>query len=682
MGNIIGCVLSADCFARFSRLRGDNVLYICGTDEYGTATETKALAENLTPKQICDKYNALHTDVYNWFNISFDYFGRTTTKSQTEITQGIFWDIENQRRITRNSVDQLYCTNCERFLADRFVEGTCPHPGCNYDDARGDQCDGCSKLVVATELIKPRCKLCAKSPEIRTSKHLFIDLPQVESKLREFIKKSSKNWSSNARVICESWLRDGLKERCITRDLKWGTPVPLEGYTDKVFYVWFDAPIGYISITKEYTKDWEKWWKNPSQVKYYEFMAKDNVPFHSVVFPATQLATNKEWTMVTHLIATEYLNYEDGKFSKSRGVGVFGDQAKETGITSDVWRFYLLYVRPEAQDSSFSWVDLQTKNNSELLNNLGNFINRSLKFTYQFYKGVVPQSFANDKDFKVMAAINHEYQCYLTCLELCKIRDALRHILTISRIGNQYIQENEPYKLIKPNRSDEDKQRGGTVISISVNIVALISTIIEPYMPDLSKTVRDYLNNPPELETLPSLFTCFIKPGSTIKEPVPLIKKITDEELLVLRQKFAGRCSQSPENTKSTPADAKKLQSLVTEQGNKVRELKANKADKTIIKAEVDKLLDLKKQLAKAEESSEQNKESSPAKIVPNEAEAKRLEVLVSEQGNKVRELKSSGADKALIKTEVEKLLDLKQQLAKAQGVDPAKTNDKKKKKK
>lgn len=262
----------------------------------GTATETKALAEGLTPKEICDKYHALHAAVYSWFNISFDYFGRTTTASQTAAAQSIFWKLHANGAVKQNSVEQLYCSKCERFLADRFVEGTCPFAACGYEDARGDQCDACGKLVNATELIRPRCKLCSTPPTIRTSSHLFLDLPRIEKDLRHWVKESSLQWTPNARVICDSWLRDGLRERCITRDLRWGTPVPLEGFTNKVFYVWFDAPIGYISITMEYTKEWQRWWKNPDDVKYYQFMAKDNVPFHGVIFPSCQLATGETWT--------------------------------------------------------------------------------------------------------------------------------------------------------------------------------------------------------------------------------------------------------------------------------------------------------------------------------------------------------------------------------------------------
>ena len=336
LGNIVGCVLSADVYARFARLMGYNTLFICGTDEYGTSTETKAVEEGLTPREICDKYNALHTEIYEWFKISFDKFGRTTTETQTKISQEIFWDLYNSGHTSEASVEQLYCGNCDRFLADRFVEGQCPL--CGFDDARGDQCDACGKLINAVELKSPRCKLCSKTPSIRTSKHLFIELPKVEANLNTWFHESSERWTSNARIIAKSWLKGGLQSRCITRDLKWGTPVPLAGYESKVFYVWFDAPIGYISITAEYTSEWKQWWQNKDQVEYWQFMAKDNVPFHSVVFPSTLLGTGKPWTLVNRLMSTEYLNYEDAKFSKSRGIGVFGNDAKDTGITADVWR--------------------------------------------------------------------------------------------------------------------------------------------------------------------------------------------------------------------------------------------------------------------------------------------------------------------------------------------------------
>ena len=250
---------------------------------------------------------------------------------------------------------QLYCEKHSSFLADRFVEGTCPH--CSYADARGDQCDKCGKLLNATELINPRCKLDGASPILRDSKHIFINLTEAQPKLEEWFEKTSKtgHWSANSLAITAGWLKEGLKPRCITRDLKWGTKVPKVGYENKVFYVWFDAPIGYPSITANYTADWELWWKNPENVKLYQFMGKDNVPFHTVIFPSTLMGTSDKWTLLHHLSTTEYLQYEDDKFSKSRGVGVFGNNVMESGIPVEVWRYYLLSIRPETNDSHFTW---------------------------------------------------------------------------------------------------------------------------------------------------------------------------------------------------------------------------------------------------------------------------------------------------------------------------------------
>lgn len=450
LGNIVGSTLSADVFARYCRIKGANVLYICGTDEYGTATENKALDEKLTPQQICDKYYKIHSDIYDWFKLSFDKFGRTSTEAQTKIVHEIFWKIHQNGYITEDEVEQLFCEKCEKFLADRFVEGECPF--CAYEDSRGDQCDKCGKLINAIELKKPRCKTCGSTPHVKVSRHLFIDLPKAQPKLEEYLNgiwKKDNNWSNTAKVITSSWLRDGLKPRCITRDLKWGTPVPLEGYTNKVFYVWFDAPIGYLSITANFTEHWEKWWKNPENVELYNFLGKDNVAFHAVIFPSTELCTAQTWTMVSHMPAVEYLNYEESKFSKSRGVGVFGDSAKETGIPSDIWRFYLMYMRPENQDTVFSWSDLMNKNNSELLNNFGNFVNRSLTFLFNNFAGVVPELQLECVDKTLIAQVSREVESYVQLLEKVKLKDGLKPILNISRLGNQYMQSEKPWVLIK-----------------------------------------------------------------------------------------------------------------------------------------------------------------------------------------------------------------------------------------
>ncbi|KAM7006504.1 methionine--tRNA ligase, cytoplasmic isoform 1-T1 [Tautogolabrus adspersus] len=634
LGNIIGCVLSTDVFSRYGRLRDWNVLFVCGTDEYGTATENKAREEGLTPQQICDKYHAIHASIYKWFQIDFDFFGRTTTEKQTEIAQDIFWRLHKHGFLVEDTVEQLRCENCQRFLADRFVEGICPH--CSYPEARGDQCDKCGRLINAVELSEPQCKVCRQTPVIRSSKHLFLDLPKIESQLEQWLDKSTStgDWTANAKQITRSWLRDGLKPRCITRDLKWGTPVPHPDFKEKVFYVWFDAPIGYLSITANYTDQWEKWWKNPDQVELYNFMAKDNVPFHSVVFPCSLLGAQDNYTLVSHLVATEYLNYEDSKFSKSRGVGVFGDMAKETGIPSDVWRFYLLYVRPEGQDSAFSWADMATKNNSELLNNLGNFINRAGMFVAKFFEGCVPAMELQQEDKKLLALVGWELQQYIQLMDKVKIRDALKHILNISRHGNQYIQVNEPWKKIKGG--DTERQRAGTVTGVSVNIACLLSVMLYPYMPTVSQTIRDQLNAPQScINTMlkgTGTFVCALCRGHRIGTVSPLFQKLEVDQIEALKKRFGGQQPEDEPPKKKTaaqkaastqpaavpapaapaaaevaavngvdPEKAKQLTQAVAEQGEKVRTLKAQKAEKAAITAEVAKLLDLKKQLALAE---------------------------------------------------------------------------------
>ncbi|XP_052230994.1 methionine--tRNA ligase, cytoplasmic-like [Dreissena polymorpha] len=694
----------ADFFKKsYCRLRNYNVLYICGTDEYGTATETKAIAEGLTPQQICDKYSALHRDIYKWFNIDFDYFGRTTTEQQKVIAQDIFWHLHKKGYVLTNSVEQLHCENCDRFLADRFAEGTCPM--CKYDAALGDQCDACGKLINAVELINPKCKLCGNRPKVRSSEHLFLDLPKAEPKLQVHLDSVFQTglWTNNAKVITKSWIRDGLKPRCISRDLKWGIPVPLEGFTDKVFYVWFDAPIGYISITANYTEHWANWWKNPEHVQLYNFLGKDNVPFHSVIFPASLLGADDHYTVVGHMSATEYLNYEDVKFSKSRGTGVFGDQARDTGIPADIYRFYLLYVRPETQDSSFSWDDLFLKNNSELLNNLGNFINRALMFVSNSFGGSIQQMDLSADDFNLIALVTRELRSYIDNMENARIRDSIRNVLSISRLGNQFMQENKPWVLVKG--SDIEKSRAGTVVSLAANLACLLSVLLHPFMPEVSATIQGQLNAPPSCNVVYEDFVCHLDPGHKIWQPSPLFQKIESSTIAELKKRFAGQGPAAPSKPKpkkggetsqnsqtaTSPAEVERLQEEVTNQANKVRDLKAKKAEKGVIDAEVKILLDLKKQLADAQvpsaltetgggkkkgEKGDQPGVKQDVKVTANNvtsspAEVERLNKLVTEQGNKVRELMTAKAEKALVDTEVSKLLDLKRQLALAQGENP-----------
>ena len=484
LGNLTQ-VLSADVFARFCRLRGYETLYVCGTDEYGTATETRAAKEGVSPRELCDHYHAIHEEIYKWFNIAFDYFGRTSTPKQTQIVQDIFKAVDDAGYITEKETEQLYCPHCERFLADRFVEGTCPH--CGSTDARGDQCDACQTLLEPTELLNPRCGVCGTTPIVKKTKHLYLDLPKVLPLLEDWLKDASVDgfWAKNAIQVTKSWIRDGLKERCITRDLKWGIPVPKEGYEDKVFYVWFDAPIGYISISANYTDDWRDWWQKPEDVDLFQFIGKDNIPFHTVIFPSTLLASGKKWTMLHHMSSTEYLNYEGGKFSKSKGIGIFGNDVQETGIPADVWRFYMFYNRPENSDFTFTWKDFQEKVNGELIGNLSNLVNRTLTFVKRFFDGNLG---TGALDEELLCQIKEKEAEITDLLEHAEERDAFRAVFALSSIGNKAFQDSEPWKL-----RNSDPEKAKAILRTLVGLIRDLGVMIQPYMPTASRTLLGFL---------------------------------------------------------------------------------------------------------------------------------------------------------------------------------------------
>jgi methionyl-tRNA synthetase len=539
LGNIIGCVLSADVYARYCRLKGYNTLYICGTDEYGTATETKALEEKISCQALCDKYHKLHKEIYEWFNVSFDFFGRTTTEHQTTIAQDIFNKLNANNYLMEDSVSQLYCNQCKRYLADRYVEGTCPL--CKYTDARGDQCDGCGKLLNATELINPRCKLDGNAPVTKSSSHMFLKLNELQKECEDFVKNSSTNgkWPTNGLAITNAWLKEGLKPRCITRDLKWGTPVPLPSMKEKVFYVWFDAPIGYLSITANFTSDWESWWKNPDNVKLYQFMGKDNIPFHTVIFPCSLIGTKEKYTLLHHVSTTEYLNYEGGKFSKSRNVGVFGNNVKDSGIPVSVWRYYLLSNRPEANDSVFMWDDFVAKTNSELLANLGNFASRAVKFVSVKFNGVLPGVVIQDAERDLIKKVNAELAHYNEFLENVKLKAGLKSAMAISSLGNLYLTEVKLDNALFLN----NPERCGSVMNVAINLLYLLSALFYPYIPDTSEDILKQLNAP--LRTIPNEFELDILPGHKIGKPQHLFKRIEEAQANELRRKYSGGSAAS-----------------------------------------------------------------------------------------------------------------------------------------
>lgn len=564
LGNIIGAVLSADVYARYLRQRQVNVIYVCGTDEYGTATETKAQQENLTPRQICDKYHALHSEVYAWFDICFDIFGRTSTPQQTEVVQEIFWDVYNNGFVQEDTIVQLYCdTVCKRFLADRYVHGTCPN--CGYDDARGDQCDNCGRMLNPAELLRPKCATCENPPVSRETTHLFLDLPKIQPRLAEWVESASQagKWTTNALAMTETWLRDGLRQRCITRDLKWGVPVPLEGFTDKVFYVWFDAPIGYPSITAALCGDgWRKWW-NPTpddnvDIKLVQFMGKDNVPFHTIVFPGALLASQKPWTKLHHISTTDYLNYETGKFSKSRGIGVFGNDAMETGIPSEVWRYYLLLNRPEGSDAVFTWDDLAVKNNDELINTLGNYVNRTVTFLFKSFSGIVPELIEDDEEnTEFTAKINVELKEFNDLLEKVSLKAGLKKAMAIASLGNQYMQRKAPWKLLKAG----DTRAAGSSLTYSANLVLLTTVVLEPFLGyKFSRKVFSQLgleHQPGVNNFIPDQFEplLWLKPGMKTKAPQIIFTALTTDQVADFRKRYSGQ--QNKTSVDATPDEDK-----------------------------------------------------------------------------------------------------------------------------
>ncbi len=501
LGNLIQ-MLSGDVFARFCRSRGYDTLYVCGTDEYGTATETRALEEHMTPRELCDHYYAEHTKIYDWFHIDFDKFGRTSNDECTEITQSLFEDLDRAGFIKEHSDSQLFCPKCGMFLADRYVHGTCPK--CGSERARGDQCDDCGSLLDPVELKSPRCAVCGTEPELRGTKHLYIDLPAISGKLDEWMRKASVDgrWSDNAVNITKAWIRDGLNERAITRDLKWGIPVPKKGYEDKVFYVWFNAPIGYMSITKQLADelesarlpsfDWKSWWlpeegdraSENDDVRLFQFIGKDNIPFHTVIFPCTLLGSGHNWTKLFHMSSSEYLNYEDGKFSKSRGVGVFGTDAAESGIPADAWRFYIFYNRPEKQDFQFTWKDFQEKMNSELIGNLGNLVNRTLLFAGRYYGGKIPDA---PVDSALWQDVRAREEKITSQLEWAELKDAFHGMFAISDLCNKAFQAAEPWKT-----RTTDPESAAKLIRNLCYVIKDLMIMMHPYMPQYTQKVMSY----------------------------------------------------------------------------------------------------------------------------------------------------------------------------------------------
>ena len=461
---------------------------------------------------------------------------------------------------------QLYCPTCKRFLADRIVNGECPN--CHSEDARGDQCDNCGKLLDPTELINPRCSVCGSTPEVRTTKHLFINLPKALPLLKEWMDKASKDgfWANNAIQITNSWIRDGLQERCITRDLKWGIPVPKPGYEDKVFYVWFDAPIGYISITANAVKDWQYWWRDPENTELFQFIGKDNIPFHTVIFPSSLLATGEKWTMLHHMSSTEYLNYEGGKFSKSRGIGVFGNDVEDTGIPADCWRFYMFYNRPEKSDFTFTWKDFQDKVNKELIGNLSNLVNRTLSFIKRFYDGKIENPEIDDA---LISEIREREKKITDLLEHAEEKDALHEIFALSDLGNKAFQDAEPWK-----KRTENPEEAVRLLSTLYFLIRDLAVMVTPYIPSTGEKILSFIGR--ENSSWADIGT---REGEVKVEKIELLfTKLEDKLIEELKARYSGSQAEREEKKEEKKSSkGKEEEESITEQFKKKVILKVSR---------------------------------------------------------------------------------------------------------
>jgi len=545
LGNLVGSMLPADVYARFLRQEGEEVLYICGTDEHGTPAEIAALEEGLDVAEFCTRQYQRQADVYQKFGLSFDYFGRTSSPEQRELTQDFYRSLDEHGFIEEREISQVYSITDKRFLPDRYVEGTCPN--CGYEKARGDQCENCTKMLNPTDLINPRSAVSGSTDvEVRTSRHLFLRLDQLSGEVREWVDEQT-SWPNLTKSIAYKWLDEGLQSRGITRDLKWGVPVPKAGFEDKVFYVWFDAPIGYVSATKAWSdkaggeqagKDWKRWWYNADDVRYTQFMAKDNLPFHTIMWPATILGTREPWKMADYIKGFNWLNYYGGKFSTSSKRGVFLDQALEIA-PPDYWRYMLMASAPESADSAFTWEQFQTKVNKELADNFGNFINRILKFTASRFGNELPAGGEpGEAESELEARCKEFVEELRSHLKNMEFRKATETLNALWSAGNQYIDVRAPWTLFK-----QDKAEAAVVIRTCINLIRLYSVASAPFIPTTAETLFDALKLTDEERR--STMTAatdltILKAGRAFEVPPVLIQKIDDDRVAELKAQYGG----------------------------------------------------------------------------------------------------------------------------------------------
>ena len=522
IGHLAGVYIPADIYVRFLRLKGQEVAFICGSDEHGVPITIRAKKENITPQDVVGRYHALIKDSFEQFGISFDIYSRTTSETHKKVASDFFKKLLEDGKLEEGETEQLYDEEAHQFLADRYITGECPH--CHHEGAYGDQCEHCGRDLSPTELINPTSAISGSRPILRKTKNWYLPLNLYQDWLKEWILEGHKEWRPNVYGQCKSWLDLDLQPRAMTRDLNWGIPVPVEGAEGKVLYVWFDAPIGYISNTQElYPNDWKKWWQDP-ETRLVHFIGKDNIVFHCIIFPS-MLKAHGDYILPENVPANEFLNLEDNKISTSRNWAIWlHEYLQELPNKQDVLRYVLTANAPETKDNNFTWKDFQERNNSELVAVYGNFVNRALQLTKKYFNGVVPAcGELLDIDKEVFNELKGVKEKVEGLLNNYKFRDAQREVMNIARIGNKYMTDCEPWKIWKTN-----PERVQTVLYVCLQLVANLAIAFEPFLPFSSEKLRKLIKlNEAKWEQLGN--TNILTEGWELAEPELLFEKIEDE---------------------------------------------------------------------------------------------------------------------------------------------------------
>jgi methionyl-tRNA synthetase len=527
LGHLAGCYLPADIFARFQRLRGNEVLMVSGSDEHGTPITVSAEREGVSPAEVAERYHKINAQALLDFEIEFDLFTRTSTENHRIVVQGLFRNLYERGYIEPRTMDVLYCPRCERFLPDRFVEGTCPH--CSYERARGDQCENCGKTLDPQDLVNPRCRVSGDTPEPRQSEHLFFRLSAFEEPLLAWL-ADKDYWRPNVLTFTRNWIQGGLKDRAITRDLSWGIPVPVPGFEDKRIYVWFEAVIGYLSAAVEWAETrgprpgaWRHWWVNEAARHYY-FLGKDNIPFHTIIWPSMLMGVG-DMNLAYDVPANEFLQIGGAKFSKSAGLGVWVSEVVGR-FEVDALRYYLAVNMPETRDSSWSWEELVQRVNDELVGAFGNFCHRTLTFTRRSFGSIPPLGPLDDADRAALARIAEIGEEVAAALDRCEFRRALRAFMGLAQSGNQYFDAKAPWALKKT-----DAAACGTALHVCLRMIQALAVYSAPFMPRAAEKICAYLgaaHGPRRWEDA----TAELPAGRELPEPAILFTKLDLEAIL------------------------------------------------------------------------------------------------------------------------------------------------------